>query len=70
MFHGFLYLVYLIACLDLGLRYRFKPLRFLALASAGFVPFVSFIAERKTTAYVRERSAESAEPVGSATPSI
>lgn len=68
MFHGFLYLVYLVACLDLALRYRFKPLRLLALASAGFVPFVSFIAERKTTAYVRKRDAHSAEPVRSANP--
>ncbi len=52
MLHGFLYIVYLVACLELGLRYKFGPLRLLALASAGFVPFVSFIAERKTTAYV------------------
>jgi integral membrane protein len=53
--HGFLYIVYLLTCLELGIRYRFGPLRLLALASAGFVPFVSFIAERKTTAYVRSR---------------
>jgi integral membrane protein len=46
--HGFLYIVYLLTCFELGIR-------LLALASAGFVPFVSFIAERKTTAYVRSR---------------
>jgi integral membrane protein len=54
--HGFLYIVYLVTVLELGLRYRLKPLRMLALASAGFVPFVSFIAERSTTAYIRGRS--------------
>jgi integral membrane protein len=53
MAHGFLYIVYLATCVDLGLRYRFRLPRLIALASAGFVPFVSFIAERKTTAYVR-----------------
>jgi integral membrane protein len=51
--HGFLYIVYLVTVLELGLRYRLKPLRLLALASAGFVPFVSFIGERSTTAYIR-----------------
>jgi hypothetical protein len=39
--------------LELGFRYRLKPLRLLALVSAGFVPFVSFVAERKTTAHIR-----------------
>jgi integral membrane protein len=62
--HGFLYIVYLITVLELGLRYRLKPLRLLALASAGFVPFVSFIAEHYTTKYVRTLLAPSAgEPI-------
>ena len=60
--HGFLYLVYLVTVLELGFRYRLKPLRLLALVSAGFVPFVSFIAERKTTAYIRALPSELAEP--------
>lgn len=60
--HGFLYIVYLVTVLELGLRYRLKPLRLLALASAGFVPFVSFIAEHYTTAYVRARSTDTARP--------
>jgi integral membrane protein len=60
--HGFLYIVYLVTVLELGLRYRLKPLRLLALASAGFVPFVSFIAEHYTTAYVRARLADTARP--------
>lgn len=62
--HGFLYLVYLLTVIELGLRYRLKPVRLLALASAGFVPFVSFIAEHYTTKYVRERLATAAsEPL-------
>lgn len=60
--HGFLYIVYLVTCLDIGLRYRLHPLRLLALASAGFVPFVSFIAERNTTAYIRRRLAPNIAP--------
>jgi integral membrane protein len=64
MAHGFLYIVYLLTCLELGLRYRFSPLRLLALASAGFVPFVSFVAERKTTAYVRGLATPAVEPGG------
>jgi integral membrane protein len=60
--HGFLYIVYLVTCLDIGLRYRLHPLRLLALASAGFVPFVSFIAERNTTAYIRSRSTPVVQP--------
>ena len=60
--HGFLYIVYLITVLELGLRYRLKPLRLLALASAGFVPFVSFIAEHYTTAYIRAGSRNATGP--------
>jgi integral membrane protein len=61
--HGFLYLVYLLTVVEIGLRYRLKPIRLLALASAGFVPFVSFIAEHYTTKYIRERQALSGEPI-------
>ena len=51
--HGFLYIVYLITCLELALRYRLGIPRMLALACAGFVPFLSFIVERNTTAHLR-----------------
>jgi integral membrane protein len=62
--HGFLYLVYLLTVIELGFRYRLKPVRLLALASAGFVPFVSFIAEHYTTKYARARlAATAAEPL-------
>lgn len=59
--HGFLYIVYLVACLELALRYRLRAPRLLALVCAGFVPFLSFVAERNTTAYVRGVSAPDSE---------
>lgn len=55
MVHGFLYLVYCVACLELALRYRLHPIRLLLMAAAGFVPFLSFVMERKTTALLRAR---------------
>jgi integral membrane protein len=60
--HGYLYLVYLLTVIELGFRYRLKPLWLLALVSAGFVPFVSFIAERKTTAHIRALPSPVADP--------
>lgn len=53
--HGFLYLVYLIACLELTLRHRLHVVRFLLMAAAGFVPFLSFVMERKTTSHLQAR---------------
>ena len=54
-FHGFLYLVYLVACLELVLRYRLHVVRFLLMAAAGFVPFLSFVMERQPTALLPAR---------------
>lgn len=55
--HGFLYIVYLLLAANLWQRERW-PLRFaLLVACAGFVPFVSFYAERRVTRAVRERRA-------------
>lgn len=64
MLHGFLYLVYLVACLELVLRYRLHVIRFLLMAAAGFVPFLSFVMERKTTAFLQARElVQPAHPV-------
>jgi len=64
MLHGFLYLVYLVACLELVLRFRLHVVRFLLMAAAGFVPFLSFVMERKTTAFLQAREMpENAHPV-------
>ena len=48
-FHGFLYMVYLVATLDLSRRVRWSFPRLVMMALAGTIPFLSFYAERKTT---------------------
>jgi integral membrane protein len=47
--HGFLYIVYLILAVDLGLKVRWPITRTVLILLAGMVPFVSFIAERRVT---------------------
>jgi integral membrane protein len=54
--HGFLYLAYVLAALDLAVRARWSPIRALLVLAAGTIPFVSFIAERKVTADMRRSS--------------
>ena len=52
--HGVIfYPLYLILTLDLARRVKMPPLRLLLTMVAGTVPFVSFVAERQTTAWVR-----------------
>jgi integral membrane protein len=60
MLHGFLYIVYCLACLELALRFRLHWFRLLLMAAAGFVPFLSFVMERKTTQMLRAREAAAA----------
>ena len=65
MLHGFLYIVYCLACLELVLRYRLHIVRLLLMAAAGFVPFLSFVMERKTTQLLQARAAaERMQPSG------
>jgi integral membrane protein len=45
--HGFLYVVYLLATLDLGRRARFGLVKMVLVALAGTIPFLSFVAERR-----------------------
>lgn len=47
--HGFLYIVYAICTVDLGLKARWSPVRIVLILLAGMVPFVSFVAERKVS---------------------
>jgi integral membrane protein len=47
--HGFLYIVYFLATVDLALKVRWSVMRTLLILLAGMVPFVSFIAERRVT---------------------
>lgn len=51
--HGFLYMVYLAVAFDLAVRARWSLRRTLPLLLAGTVPGMSFVAERKATAWVR-----------------
>jgi len=62
-FHGFLYIVYLVAALDLARRARFTLVRMAAMIGAGFVPFVAFIVERSVAKRVRKVLDERAQQV-------
>jgi integral membrane protein len=44
--HGFLFMVYLVTALDLGVRLRWPWLKLGLVMLAGTVPFASFVAER------------------------
>jgi integral membrane protein len=53
--HGvFFYPLFLLITLLLGIRTRMPMLRLLAAMVLGTVPFVSFLAERRTTRWVHE----------------
>lgn len=52
-FHGFLYIVYLVAALDLARRARFTLLQMAAMVGAGLLPGLAFVIERKITSRVR-----------------
>ncbi len=55
--HGILYIVYLVAALDLARRARFTLLQLAAMVGAGFLPFLAFVIERKVTERVRRQLA-------------
>jgi integral membrane protein len=44
--HGFLFMVYLLTALDLGIRLRWRWLKLGLIMLAGTIPFASFVAER------------------------
>lgn len=54
--HGFLFIVYLVAMVDLGRRVGWTVRRMLVLALAGVVPLLSFVAERGVTRELRART--------------
>lgn len=55
--HGvFFYPLYLILTLDLARRVKMPPVRLVLTLLAGTVPFMSFVAERETTKWVRSLS--------------
>jgi integral membrane protein len=57
--HGYLYLVYLVATLNLALKMRWSIVRIVLVALSGTIPTMSFVAEHYTTRFVRERVAAS-----------
>jgi integral membrane protein len=50
--HGLLYMVYLVTAFDLAVRAKWPFVRTLLVLLAGTVPGMSFVAERKATAWV------------------
>jgi integral membrane protein len=54
--HGFLFMVYLVTALDLGIRRRWPLLRLGLVMIAGTIPFASFVAEHYVTREVRASS--------------
>jgi integral membrane protein len=53
--HGFLYMVYLVAAVNLAFRARWSPVKTVLVMLAGTIPFVSFVAERRVTAEEGQR---------------
>ncbi|WP_080796480.1 DUF3817 domain-containing protein [Corynebacterium pacaense] len=45
IFHGWAYIIYLLLTLNLGLKARWEPTKWLTTAIAGVVPFLSFFVE-------------------------
>ncbi|WP_248963480.1 DUF3817 domain-containing protein [Sphaerisporangium perillae] len=55
--HGFIYAVYLLTALNLGLKARWSWPYTLGVLLAGTIPFLSFVIERKVTQRVQEQIA-------------
>jgi integral membrane protein len=67
--HGIFYIVYLMTCLDLAGRARFRTVQLLGMVCSGLVPGLAFYMERKVTERVRNLLAlgEDAPPGPAAT---
>jgi integral membrane protein len=55
--HGIFYIVYLLACLDLASRARFKTTQLLGMVCSGLLPLLAFYMERRVTERVRAQLA-------------
>jgi integral membrane protein len=60
--HGFVYMVYLVIAFDLSVRAKWTFTRTLVILLAGTIPVMSFVAERKVTAWIRQRSEATPAP--------
>jgi integral membrane protein len=57
VFHGYLYLSYLLATANLGLKMRWGLFKIALIAAAGTIPTMSFVAEHFVTREVRTKTA-------------
>ncbi|MBP2705901.1 DUF3817 domain-containing protein [Microbispora sp. RL4-1S] len=55
--HGFLYMIYLVAALNLGMKARWRLPYLVLVLLAGTIPFLSFVLERNVTVEIRQRIA-------------
>lgn len=58
--HGFLYMVYLAACANLGFAVRWPLSKMVLIMLAGCVPLLSFVVEHRTSAEVKAQLARTA----------
>jgi len=56
--HGAFYIVYLATAVDLARRARFTIWQLAAMVFAGFIPFLAFVVEHRTTKRLRAEMAE------------
>jgi integral membrane protein len=63
--HGYLYLLYVIATLNLGIKLRWSLLRMVLIAAAGTIPTMSFVAEHYVMRGIRGKPAP-AQPASAA----
>ena len=60
--HGFFYIVYLLAAVDLARRARFTLLQMGAMIGAGFLPFLAFVIEHRVVTRLKaDMAAEAAQ---------
>jgi integral membrane protein len=59
--HGIFYIVYLVTCLDLAARARFRTSQLLGMVCSGLVPLLAFYMERKVTQRVSAQLALGAD---------
>lgn len=52
--HGYIFMVYCVVCLDLGVKARWAPAKWVTTILAGVIPVLSFVLERRRRDEVRE----------------
>jgi integral membrane protein len=59
--HGFLYLLYLVATIDLARRVRWSAMKTIGVCLAGTIPFLSFVVERRISQQVSRTMDQAAD---------